>query len=184
MFPIWSKLPSSFLFQCWYQAGTWFPPGVCCTFLERGEKKNICYCCLGRKCCEALTVTQVCRTCFIQLLFFPVELCGRIPRPHIPSSPSAQFCPLYQPFAWGPEQSSNRTSLCFQVLKRVLWPTLASCLCSSPPATAGAIRIPSFSPPARSGIAEPPSLPLLIFLLPPFLLPFCPSASIDVAVES
>lgn len=40
MFPIWSKLPSSFLFQCWYQAGTWFPPGVCCTFLERGEKKK------------------------------------------------------------------------------------------------------------------------------------------------
>lgn len=41
MFPIWSKSPSAFLFQCWCQAGTWIPPGRCCTFLEREKKKSI-----------------------------------------------------------------------------------------------------------------------------------------------
>lgn len=141
MFPIWSKFPSAFLFQCWCQAGTWIPPEICCTFLER--EKKIDYSSLRRKCCEVLAVTQVCRTCcFIQVLFFPMELCGRILRPHTPSSPVLKMSRAKlkqdQPLLSSPPEGP---------LTGLQNATLASCPCSSPLAAAGVIHIPSFSPP-------------------------------------
>lgn len=169
MFPIWSKLPTSFCVQCWCQAGTWFPPWVCCTFLEREKHQLLLF-------EEEMLWSFGCHSGVQNLLLHstPFLPCGALWEDSQAPCTLISFCPVDQPFAWGLEQSSNRTSLCFQILRRVFWPTLASWLCSSPPATAGAIRVPSFSPPHHAWHRWA-SLPLLVFApsLLASLLSFC-----------
>lgn len=181
VFPIQSKLPSPFL-QCRCQkAGTWFPPGVCCTFFRkrRGKKKSITAVhggnvkfWLPRRCAEFVASfnpssppdrsgTRVSGAgwegsqapCTISSC--PALSCRSTPLPGVRSKAQARSA-----FASKPSIGSFDPP----------WPVA---FCSSPPATAAAIHSPSFSPHHVWHCRA--SLPLVVFApsLLASLLSFC-----------
>lgn len=163
------RLPLPVLVSGWYLDSTWDV-----LHLYRKRKKNLIS--LRRKCCEVLAVTQVLHSTPLlphgAVWEDPQAPCTLISCPEdqrvqskVQAEPALASKPSRRSFDRVAEDNLGHLPLQL---------------------TSGCCREQSTSllslPPLRPGIAEPPSL--FWFLLPPFLLPFCPSASLDVAVES